>query len=191
MSQSETKQCKVKESRTAGFWFIENVEKPWLGEQSAITVNKVWKRMVVEQETSLSTVPAPEGPAGADVCSQPSWLRVRRLVNGQNKYLMGFTGTVGRWGAHNSVMWIQFPAGPQHFCATSGEWFYSLDVQVQTFVALSEVSLLLLHQLETWALTPHVPWYSSVGNAFLDLEDLGLMTKSLMSHGCLLWWADT
>lgn len=43
---------------------------------------------------------------------------------------------------------------------------HSLDVQVQTFVALSEGSLLLLPQLEIWPLTPHVPWCNRVGYTF-------------------------
>lgn len=93
----------------------------------AVNHNTVKKsgRMVVEQERFSITVQAPEGPAGADVGSQPSLLRARRPVNGQNKYLTVFTGTVGRWGgwtwARNSEMWIQFPAGPRDFCATWGD----------------------------------------------------------------------
>lgn len=65
-----------KQSRTAFFfWLSENVEKPCLGEQSTTTVKKEG-RMVAERETCSFIVSAPEGPAGAGVCSQPSLLRV-------------------------------------------------------------------------------------------------------------------
>lgn len=106
-------------SRTA-FFFIENVEKTWRGKHSTSTQSKNG-RMVNEQEISLFTLPAPKQPAGADMCSQPSLLTVQWLVNGQNKYLISFTSTVGMWGgwawAQNSELWIQFPAGPHDFCA--------------------------------------------------------------------------
>lgn len=128
------------------FWFTENVEKPWLGEQPTTTVKK-YGRMVVEQQTSSFPVLAPEGPAGAEVCSRPFSPRVPRLVNGQNKYLVVFIGIVGRWGgwtwACNSEMQIQFPSRATGSLCNLRWVVYSLDGQMQIIVALWEVSLLL------------------------------------------------
>lgn len=125
------KSCK--KSRTAFFfWFSENVEKPCLREQSATTVKKDG-RMVVEQETFSFIVPAPEGPAGAGMCSQASLLRVWWLVNGQNKYLIVLAGTAGRWGGRS---WARdsdvnsAPSWAMEFLCNLRWVVYSLDVQM-------------------------------------------------------------
>lgn len=147
-------------------------------------------RMMVEQGMSLFTVPAPEGPAGSGMCSQPSLPRVWWLLNGQNKYSTLF---IGVWTGEEAEL---EPAIQR--CEFSSELGHRLSVK-------SQVSCLLpgcadanccssvrgfsafvdwLYQLEVWALIPHAPQYNTVGNASLDLEDLGLMMKSLMGAYC-------
>lgn len=115
-----------KQSRTAFFLIQWKCWKALSGGAVSYNSQKGWKDGCWVGNILIHCA-APEGPAGAGGCSQPSSLRVRWLVNGQNKYLTVFTGTAGRWGgwtwAGNSETWIQFPAGPQKFCATSGELF--------------------------------------------------------------------
>lgn len=107
---------------------------------------KKYGRMVVEQDTSSFTVSAPEGPAGADMRSQPSLARVRRHVNGQNKYFKSIYGHCEQVRRLNlslqfrDVNWVPSWATGFH---CNLEWVvYSLDVQTQSLVALWEVSLL-------------------------------------------------
>lgn len=87
--------------------------------------------------------------------SRPYWLW--QLVNEQNKYLIVFIGTAGRWGGWtwvcNSEMWIWFPARPQDFCATSGELFTPWMCRGK-FLWLYEVSLLLWTGYTSWRSGP-------------------------------------
>lgn len=168
------------------FWFIENVEKPWLKEQWTTTQSKKNGRMMVEQDASLFMVPASEGPAESGMCSQPSSPGVWWFLNEQNKYSTLFTRL---WTGEEAEL---EPAVQR--CEFSSQLGHRLSVK-------SQVSCLLpgyadayfcssvrgfsafvdwLYQLEIWALTPHAPQSNRVGNASLDLEDLGLMMKSLM-----------
>lgn len=176
------------------FWFSENVEKPCLGEQSTTTAKKDG-RMVVEQKTSSFIVPAPEGPAGADMCSQPSLLRVWWLVNGQSKYLIlicrycrQVRKAILSWRfscEFNSQLHYRTSVLPQVSCLLPG----CANVNSCSSIGFS-ASVDWLYQLEILALTPHMAlgitrWIML--SSILRPETNDKVTNG--SHVCLLWWA--